>query len=179
MSEKGEVPKTGIWSVTRETAEIEAEQRREEAARREIELGLAKCPVCRGEAKVVEFGIEGNGVWVGCDRTEECSRYIEIHTEGWSVGEVAGEWNLYNSGIFLMIRRAKRWFRMHFGAEKWQERRENREKEEKNREKEAKRREIFGLKQPKREGFWHRVLARRQKVGGNTSVGAKEQEEAK
>lgn len=166
-----------IWVVTKETAEIEAEQRQEEAARRELETGLARCPVCGKTAKVVEFGLEGNGVWVGCDRTEECSRYIEIHTEGWSVWEVAEEWNRYNSGIYLLIRRAKRWFRLHFGAEKWQKKRENREKEAKKREKEAKRREIFGLEEPKREGFWRRILARRQKVGGNISAERKSKED--
>lgn len=170
MEEKESREGKGIWTVTRETAEIEAKQREEEAARRELEEGLAKCPVCGSKAKVVEFGLEGNGVWVGCDRTEECVRYIEIQTEGWSVFEVAGEWNRNNSGVYLLIREIKRWFRLHFGAEKWRKKRKNREIEEGNRKKEAKRREIFGLKQVKREGFWHRVLARRQKVGREASA---------
>jgi ssDNA-binding Zn-finger/Zn-ribbon topoisomerase 1 len=181
MSEKGELEgagsaKTEIWSVTRETAEIEAEHKREEAARRKLEAGLAKCPICGMRAKVVEFGLEGNGVWIGCDRTEECSRYIEIHTEGWSVWEVAEEWNRYNRGVFLVIRRAKRWIRKHFGAEKWRNSRENREFLEKKRAEEAKRREILGIKEPERGGFWHKVLARWQKVSGNTSVEIKSKE---
>lgn len=132
-----------VWTVTRETGEIEAKQREEAAARMEVALGLARCPVCRGFAKVEEFGIDGKGIWIGCDNTDECARYIEIHTEGWSIWEVAEEWNRYNRGIFLLIRKVKRWFRLHFGAEKWRKKRENRAKIEKKRVEEAKRREIL------------------------------------
>ena len=178
MVESKEQNQSGVWVVTRETAEIEAKYKQEEAARKELELGLARCPVCKGAAKVVEFGLEGNGVWIGCDRTDECSRYIEIHTEGWSVWEVAEEWNRYNRGVYLAIRRVKRWIREHFSAEKRREKRENRKILEENRAKEAKRREIFGLEQPKKKGIWGRILARRQKVGGNTSVGTKFEKES-
>ena len=173
MIESEEQRRAGIWEVTRETSEIEAKHRQEEAARKELELGLAKCPVCKGAAKIVEFGIAGEGIWIGCDRTDECSRYIEIHTEGWSVWEVAEEWSRYNSGVFLLIRRVKRWFRKHLGAEKRREKRENRKKLEEKRAEEAKRREILGLEPPKREGIWVRILARWQKVGGTKSVRTK------
>lgn len=170
MVESEEQKRAGIWAVTRETAEIEAKRKREEAARKELEKSLARCSVCKGAGKVVEFGLEGKGVWVGCDRTSECSRYIEIHTEGWSAREVAEEWNRYNSGVYLVIRKIKRWFRLCFGAEKRRERRENKKIFEEKCVEEAKRREIFGIKRLEREGFWHKVLARWQKVGGNVSA---------
>lgn len=146
-----------MWKVTRETAEIEAERMAERMRRADIETGLRVCPVCRGPTRIVVFGLEGNGVWVGCDETDECSRYIEIHTEGWSIEEVAAEWNKYNSGIFLVLRRAKMWFRRHFGAEKRREKRENRQKLEEKRAKEDKMREIFGVERGKKPRRWWRI----------------------
>ena len=123
----------------------------------EIEGSLAKCPVCRYEAKAVVFGAEGNGVWVGCDRCDECSRYIVLHTEGWSLEECAAEWNRYNSGVFLFIRRAKIWFRRRFGEEKRWEKRKNREEMGKKRAEDAKRREIFGIEGGKGIRKWWQV----------------------
>ena len=161
MSEGAE---KGIWRETRGTEEIEAERRREESERAELEKGLARCSVCNGAAKIVEFGLEGNGVWIGCDRTEECSRYIEIHTEGWSIREVAEEWNRNNRGVNLVIRRVKRWFRERFGEEKRREKRKKREFLAKKRVEETKMREIFGISEGKKEGFWGKLLAKRQKV---------------
>ena len=146
-----------MWKVTRETAEIEAERMAERMRRADIETRLRVCPVCRGPARIVEFGLEGNGVWVGCDETDECSRYIEIHTEGWSIEEVAAEWNKYNSGIFLVLRRAKMWFRRHLGVEKRMEKRENRRKLEEKRVKEDKMREIFGVERGKKPRMWWRI----------------------
>lgn len=158
------------WAVTRGTEELEAERQTERAARLAIEHGLAKCPVCRGAARIVEFGLFGTGVWIGCDRTEECSRYIELHTEGWSIEECAAEWNKCNSGVCLVIRRVKKWFRERFGAEKRAEKRKIREEIVKNRAESERRREIFGVEKPKKRGFWSRMLARRQKVSGGTTV---------
>lgn len=159
-----------IWQVTKGSEELEAERAAEEAKLREIECGLAKCPVCGRAARIVEFGLFGTGVWIGCDRTEECSRYIELHTEGWSVEECAAEWNRCNSGVCLVIRRVKKWFRERFGAEKRAEKRKNREEIAKKRAESERRREIFGVEKPKKRGFWSRMLARRQKVNGGTTV---------
>ena len=161
-----DIEDNGVWKETRSTEEIAAERERERTERRELESGLRRCSVCGGAAKIVEFGLEGNGVWVGCDRTAGCSQYIEIHTEGWSAAESAAEWNKYNSGVYLLLRREKRWYISNFGAEEWKEKRENREKMRKMRQEEERRREIFGIEGEKKVGFWRRVLARRQKVGG-------------
>ena len=94
--------------ITKETAEIEAARERERQKRLALEMSAVRCGVCGMMAKIVEFGLEGNGVWVGCDRTEECCRYIEIHTEGWSAEECVAEWNRYNSGMFGWLRKMKR-----------------------------------------------------------------------
>lgn len=108
--------------ITKETAEIEAARERDRQKRLLLERGLVPCGVCGKRAKMVEFGLEGNGVWVGCDRSAECCRYIEIHTEGWSAEEAAAEWNRYNSGMFGVLRKWER------GLREWGEKR--REKKE-------------------------------------------------
>lgn len=159
------------WAVTRGTAELKAKLMAERAERLDMESRLRKCPVCKGATKVVEFGLFGTGVWVGCDRTDECSRYIELHTEGWSIEECVAEWNKYNSGLYLCARRAKIWFRKHFGAEKRAEKRRKKEEIARKRAEDERRRALFGVEKPKKRGFWVRLLARRQKVSGGSSVG--------
>lgn len=76
---------------------------------------LVKCPVCYRAAEVRQFGFENRGVWVGCNYSPECARYIEWHrpSEGWSLSMAKREWNRKNSGIFGLIRRAKIWLRLH------------------------------------------------------------------
>ncbi|MGN0130720.1 MAG: hypothetical protein ACI4CE_07530 [Methanomethylophilus alvi] len=149
--------RTGIWTVTRGAEEIRREVMAEAERFAKMVKGLARCPVCGREAKAVVFGAGGLGVWVGCDRSIECSKYIAIHTEGWSLEEVAAEWNRYNSGVFRSIRRAKRWFHLHFGAEKRVERKEKLKKEAKVGEEKAKREQVFGIKSVSKRGEWWRI----------------------
>ena len=110
------------------------------------ELKLVKCPVCGGEAKCVQFGIRGCGVWIGCDRSMECSRYIEVHLRGWSIEETARDWNRRNSGVCKVIRNVKGWFRRHFGKWAREERRIKKQKMAEKAEKEEKLKELFGAK---------------------------------
>lgn len=146
-----------VWRETRGTEEIAAEERKERERIARIESGLAKCSVCGGGAKWRVFGLEGHGVWVGCDRSAECSEYIEIQTEGWSLEEVAAEWNRYNSGVFGIIRRMKRWIKKRFGARKRAENREKAAKRAKIEEERAKRAQIFGVEREKRAGRWWKI----------------------
>lgn len=148
---------TGIWTVTRGAEEIRREVLAEAEKYAGLVKGLARCPVCGNEAKAVVFGAEGLGVWVGCDRSDECCKYIEIHTEGWSLEEVAAEWNKYNSGLFRWIRRAKRWFRRQFGAESRAEKAEILKKKAKSEEEKAKREQIFGIKRGNKCGGWWKI----------------------
>lgn len=110
---------------------------------REILLGLKRCPVCGGVAMGYRFGIKGQGIWIGCLQTEECGRYIEWHKEGWSLSEVAREWNKRNSGISLLIRRVKKWIRDSIGAEGQWRRKEAKRKREEQKERAAKARAII------------------------------------
>ena len=109
-------------------------------------IQLVRCPVCGEEAKCIQFGIKGCGVWIGCDRSEECSRFIEIHLRGWSIEETARDWNRRNSGVYGAIRRVKEWFRKRYGAMARADRANKKRKELENREKEAKLKELFGAK---------------------------------
>lgn len=146
--------KTEIWKETRGTEELKREMALEEARRQGIVMGLARCPVCEKPAKAVEFGAEGNGVWVGCDRTDECCRYIEIHLEGWSLEECAGEWNRYNRGMMRKVRKLKRWASKKFGKERRAEKERERAKKDASAMKMEQMREIFGLKEAKIERKW-------------------------
>ena len=146
-----------VWRESRGTEEVRAEIEREREERREVESGLARCSVCGGEAKVEEFGLEGNGVWIGCDKTAECRRYIEIHTEGWSIREAAEEWNRYNSGLYLLVRKLKRWISKRVGAERMRELREGRERKREEEAKKARLREVFGLNVGKKEGMISKI----------------------
>lgn len=136
--------------------EMDAEERKVQ----EILEGLKPCKVCGGEAKIVTFGLGGMGVWIGCDRTARCSRNIELHTEGWSIEEVARDWNRRNGGMRGTIRGIKMWIEDRFGAGRRYERRIKREKEREDRDKMEKRREIFGVTEKKRgifgRKFWRK-----------------------
>jgi len=152
--------KTSTNEVWRETG---GEQKVLDALERQKELmedlsdNLAKCPICCGRAKIVIFGREGNGVWVGCDKTGNCMRYIEIHTEGWSIEDTVRDWNWRNSGWRRCIRRAKGWYRVLFGREGRIQKRIKRELEAKKEAELAKRREVFGIIQPKKAKKWWKV----------------------
>ncbi len=146
-----------LWRVTGGERE---KLRRDEERRTELEhlvKGLARCPVCKGPARVVLFGARGGGVWIGCDKTADCARHIEIHTEGWSIEEAAERWNRYNRGIFLCVRKVKNWWRKNIGAEGRRERAEKRVAAEKKRAREARLRELFGIKRSEGEKKWWRV----------------------
>lgn len=160
MSEEREV----IWKVTKETAEIEAEERAKLEQVRKIVDGLARCSVCGGRARVKVFGLEGNGVWVGCIRSPECSRYVELHTEGWSLEECAAEWNWYNTGWRKVLRKCKvwcmrRWGRVARGEKEWAKKQEREKKE-----KDAKRREILGIEDAIRMGMRGKILGKIRKI---------------
>ena len=139
-----------LWKETGGEKRYLSQKAKERARRREIEEGLAKCPVCGKGAKVRIFGLGGNGLGVGCDRSVKCSRNIEYHKEGWSLEEVAEDWNRRNRGIRLLIRRIKMWFEWKFGKEAKWEKQKRKEKARIKREIEKKRREIFGNKGRKR-----------------------------
>lgn len=149
-----------VWRETGGEERARLERVNREMARKEIEWGLADCPVCGGRAKIVEFGMRKEGVWVGCARSAECARNVVLHSEGWSVLECAEEWNRLNSGIFLLIRRLKMWYAGRYGRIKRMERRcrweRAKEIERINRE----RGEFFGIEAGiKRRGVWKRMLS--------------------
>lgn len=146
-----------LWTVT-DGAENDIRLLEEcEAKIREIAEGLAKCPVCNRPAKLIMFGYHNRGVWIGCDRTEECARYIERHLEGWSIEDTAECWNRRNSGIRKVFRMVKRCFRLHFGSEVRAEKRYKKELAAKRLAEIAKRREIFGIIEPKKAKKWWKV----------------------
>lgn len=162
MTEEGKEsspPKKGnrLWTETDGAERYLREQRRREEEFNRLVSGLVKCKVCGGAAKVQRFGRKGEGVWVGCDRTNECSRYIEIHTEGWSLEDTARDWNRRNSGMYGAIRRVKRWWRLHFGKMARAERREKRAKEEEKKAKRLRMMELLGIKMPKKAKKWWKV----------------------
>ena len=108
--------------------------------------GLARCLVCGAEAEIVVFGLEGNGVWVGCCKTGECSRFIEYHKSGYSISDTVKDWNRRNSGILGWIRRMKLWFRNNFGEVAAKKKREIQSEKKKKMDSEKKMEEIFGIK---------------------------------
>ncbi|MBO6031664.1 MAG: hypothetical protein J6Q22_09345 [Prevotella sp.] len=110
-----------------------------------LKRGLARCQVCGEEAEIVFFGARGEGVWVGCCQTVECSRYVEYHKEGWSVEDAVRDWNRRNRGVLGLIRRIKRWFRNNLGEVAAEKRRVSKEKKGKKRENKKKMKEIFGV----------------------------------
>lgn len=105
----------GIWTET--GGEKEHQEKLQTVREEEIETvkGLARCPVCGGRAEAYKFGIEKNGIWIGCIRSSECARYVEYHNEGWSLYEVASDWNRKNRGVNKIIRRVKGWVRRKVG----------------------------------------------------------------
>lgn len=105
----------GLWENERSVEEVKEEVEAEREREKQIIEGLARCPVCGEKAEAVSFGKFGEGVWVGCNRSAECSRNIEYHEEGWSLEEAAEEWNRRNRGIRLGIRKAKMWWEKRFG----------------------------------------------------------------
>ena len=134
-----------LWRETdgAERAISEEEKEREHLER--VVMGLARCSVCEGAAKLCIFGLDGQGVWIGCDRGAECVRNIEYHREGWSVDEVAESWNHRNRGLNRVIRKIKRWMRERFGRLARREREMKREAERERKEVERKMMEVFGI----------------------------------
>lgn len=141
--------KNPLWRVTEGAKEYLDRAKMEEMRVEEIISGLKRCSVCGGEAVGTIFGLMGRGVWIGCDRSEECSRYIEMHPEGWSLEECAAEWNKWNGGWRRAIRIIKRKVREVIGREARAWRRIKREKMAKEAEDKAKRRETFGIEAPR------------------------------
>ena len=120
---------------------------------------LVRCPVCGERAKAVVFGYKEEGIWIGCDRSEECARNIEYHKEGWSLEETARDWNRRNSGIRLLIRRMKMLWERMFSRANRAARRISREREAEKRAKEARLAEIFGIERPRGGNKW-RIIRR-------------------
>lgn len=145
-----------LWTVTDGADKVVHAEKAWQERYAQIKAGLARCPVCKGAAEIVCFGLRGKGVWIGCDRTEACSRYIEIHTEGWSVEDTARDWNRRNSGIFKMVRLVKKWFFDRFGKVARAERRMRAEKSEKEAANMTKRRQVFGIKESGRAKWWRK-----------------------
>ena len=150
-----EFGESGLWKVTDGAERVLRKERLRELHLQELIAGLARCPVCKREAKLVVFGRRGKGVWIGCDRTDECARYIEYHSEGWSIDEVAECWNHRNRGLNWLIRKVKMWFRGMFDEKKRAERAEKREAEERDLEEKEERLKRFGAKLVKR-GYFER-----------------------
>lgn len=143
-----------LWTVTGGAEKIVAEEAEREKRYAEIKAGLARCPVCKGAAEIVRFGFRGKGVWVGCDRTEACSRYIEFHSEGWSVEDTARDWNKRNRGVRKLVRLTKKWFSDRFGSRQRADKRFRAEIAAKKAAEVAKRREVFGINEPQRAKRW-------------------------
>lgn len=127
----------GLWEVKRTAREIREE---EEAERRAMVVRVReceRCPVCGKRAYGMIFGREKRGVWVGCDRSPECLRNLEIHLEGWSFEEVCDEWDRKNRGLNRWIRRMKMWWGKRFGAaRRWEREFAKKEKDKKARSRE-------------------------------------------
>ena len=154
MTEEAAPSKKPLWRETGGEKRVLEARAAKEALVRRLTEGLAKCPVCKGSAKIVLFGLRGNGVWVGCDKTEECSRYIERHLEGWSIEDTVADWNRRNKGWRKWARGAKRWYRVRFGSEERAKKRVLRELKAKKEEELAKRRARFGILPPKKAKRW-------------------------
>lgn len=139
-----------LWRVTDGAEEHQRRMAEEEARENEIVRGLAKCAICGGEAKAVGFGLGHHGLWIGCDRSEGCSRHIEIHLEGWSLEEVAADWNRRNRGWRKWVRKFKHCVWKMFDEGRRYERKVAREKKRAEREEKERMREIFGIKKSKK-----------------------------
>lgn len=149
--------KKPLWVETGGEKRVLEARAAKEALLRKLTEGLARCPICKEAAKIVLFGLKEHGVWVGCDRTEECSRYVECHAEGWSIADTVGSWNLRNSGWRKWVRMGKRWCRLKFGAEERAKKRIIREFKAKREAEIAKRREVFGIIQPPKAKKWWKI----------------------
>lgn len=159
-SESTKFDDTELWRVT---DGAERELTRAEKERFHIMgvlAGLEKCQVCGESAKICLFGLEGNGVWIGCDRSVECARNIEYHQEGWSIDDVAECWNHRNSGLNWLIRKVKGWFRGKFGERAREWRRKDEEAREREESDERRRREVFGIAEAKRGSVIGRIVKR-------------------
>ena len=157
MTEGDTSSKKPLWVETGGEKRVLEARAAKAALIRRLTEGLAKCPVCKEKAKIVAFGMSGNGVWVGCDRTEECSRYIERHSEGWSIEDTAQCWNHRNYGWRKLVRLVKRWFRLHFGSEERAKKRVLKELKAQKAEELAKRRARFGILPPKNAKRWWKL----------------------
>ena len=148
-----------IWKETGGEVEYLARVAEEDRRQREILNGLKPCCMCGEEAKAIVFGLEDQGIWIGCDRSEVCRRYIEIHSEGWSLEECAEEWNKYNGGWRKYVRRIKGWVRSKVGMDARYARKIKKEKSRKEAAEREKRREVFGIKEGKKS--WFRKIFRK------------------
>ena len=133
----------GIWTET--GGEKEHQEYLQRVREKEIEtvMGLAKCPVCGGRAEAYKFGIDKNGIWIGCIRSPECARNVEYHTEGWSLYEVASDWNRKNRGFNLIIRKVKGWVRRKVGKGSRIARKIAKDQDKQKKEAQKRREEVF------------------------------------
>lgn len=143
----------GLWKELRSAEDIQADKAAKEARLSKIRAGLVRCPKCGGEAKIIVFGAEKQGVWVGCDRGEGCVRYIAWHKEGWSIEEVCAEWNKMNSGIWRVIRKVKGWLSERFGKVRRAEKRMESAKKKAQAAWRKRRAEIFGVRLERKRRF--------------------------
>lgn len=150
----------GIWTETDGAEKHRQRELLEQMKENQILGSLVRCPVCGGKAKAVVFGFQEEGIWVGCDRSEECARNIEFHSEGWSLEETANDWNRRNRGIRLLIRRIKMLFEKVFSRENRAERRIKREREAEERAKIERLAEILGINMPQK-GIIERIFHRK------------------
>lgn len=133
-----------VWTETDGAERCLAARAAEELKYRELVRGLKRCSVCGGTAEAKVFGMRGEGVWVGCNRSSRCARYIELHTEGWSLEEAAAEWNRWNGGVVRWVRVAKRWISERIGRAAREERRRQAVREIEERERLRRRAEVLG-----------------------------------
>ena len=142
-----------VWKET--GGEAEALRRMEETEEREewILSELEPCCICGGEPRAEILGLFGEGVMIGCDRSAECKRNIERHSEGWSLEEVAEDWNKRNSGARKWIRLFKSFFRRRYGKIARMEKREKKEKRKRELADRKRRMEIFGIEEKRKHRF--------------------------
>ena len=152
-----------LWKVTDGAERVMRRERLKELHLQGVIARLAKCPVCGEAAKLVVFGRDGRGVWVGCDRSPECARYIEHHVEGWSIDDATACWNHRNRGLNWVIRKLKMWFRRVFDKNERAEREKKREAAKKRELEKAERMKRFGV-EIKRSGFFGRMKKRAERV---------------
>jgi len=146
-----------LWEETGGEKEYQRLEEERKAKEREIEEGLARCSVCGEKAGIHKFGIDERGIWIGCCRTMDCTRYVEYHSEGWSIEDTARDWNRYNGGLFRVVRIVKRKISKVIGRREREWRRMEREEREKKIQSRNRLRELLGIKEKVVRKKWWKV----------------------